>query len=341
MYSAADPTVPSTPLPLSGRTVVFLHAHPDDEAIFTGVTMHRLARAGARVVLVTATAGELGPVLRPLRAGETLADRRRVELERSCAALGVARLVLLGHRDSGMSGWDANLHPDALAGVDLAAASRRLAELCAAEGAEALVHYDSDGIYRHPDHVAVHRIGTAAAALAQVPGYQATVDRDHLSGRGRHLVEVAAASGANGRRAGPNSRGAGPNDHRADPNDHRAGPNGRHRDLNGSPNGRNGTPNGHSGGSNGHPSGPNGGPGGGPGVGRLAGQIAGQIGTVVRASAADLAAKRAAMAAHASQIPPAALRRRDFAQTYGLEWYVRTGPAGLLDALSARSAVLA
>src|SRR6266516_2138766 len=316
MYSAADPTVPSSTLPLSGRTVVFLHAHPDDEAIFTGVTMHRLARAGARVVLVTATAGELGPVLRPLRAGETLADRRRVELERSCAALGVARLVLLGHRDSGMSGWDANLHPDALAGVDLAAASRRLAELCAAEGAEALVHYDSDGIYRHPDHVAVHRIGTAAAALAQVPGYQATVDRDHLSGRGRHLVEVAAASGANGRRAGPNSRGAGPNDHRADPNDHRAGPNGRHRDLNGSPNG---------------------GPGGGPGVGRLAGQI----GTVVRASAADLAAKRAAMAAHASQIPPAALRRRDFAQTYGLEWYVRTGPAGLLDALSARSAVLA
>src|SRR6266536_2403898 len=314
MYSAADPTVPSTTLPLSGRTVVFLHAHPDDEAIFTGVTMHRLARAGARVVLVTATAGELGPVLRPLRAGETLADRRRVELERSCAALGVARLVLLGHRDSGMSGWDANLHPDALAGVDLAAASRRLAELCAAEGAEALVHYDSDGIYRHPDH---------------------------LSGRGRHLVEVAAASGANGRRAGPNSRGAGPNDHRADPNDHRAGPNGRHRDLNGSPNGRNGTPNGHSGGSNGHPSGPNGGPNGGPGGGPGVGRLAGQIGTVVRASAADLAAKRAAMAAHASQIPPAALRRRDFAQTYGLEWYVRTGPAGLLDALSARSAVLA
>src|SRR6266496_4432286 len=314
MYSAADPTVPSTPLPLSGRTVVFLHAHPDDEAIFTGVTMHRLARAGARVVLVTATAGELGPVLRPLRAGETLADRRRVELERSCAALGVARLVLLGHRDSGMSGWDANLHPDALAGVDLAAASRRLAELCAAEGAEALVHYDSDGIYRHPDHVAVHRIGTAAAALAQVPGYQATVDRDHLSGRGRHLVEVAAASGANGRRAGPN---------------------GRHRDLNGSPNGRNGTPNGHSGGSNGHPSGPNGGPNGGPGGGPGVGRLAGQIGTVVRASAADLAAKRAAMTAHASQIPPAALRRRDFAQTYVLEWYVRTGPAGLLDALSA------
>jgi hypothetical protein len=43
------------------------------------------------------------------------------------------------------------------------------------------------------------------------------------------------------------------------------------------------------------------------------------------------------MAAHASQIPAAALRRRGFAQTYGLEWYVRTGPAGVLDDLAAAS----
>src|SRR5215468_8290843 len=97
------PAVPSTSGSLRGRTVVFLHAHPDDEAIFTAATMHRLAAAGARVVLVTATTGDLGLVLRSLRAGETLADRRRVELERACDVLGVARLVQLDHRDSGMA----------------------------------------------------------------------------------------------------------------------------------------------------------------------------------------------------------------------------------------------
>lgn len=251
-----------------GRTVVFLHAHPDDEAIFTAATMHQLAAAGARVVLVTATAGELGPVLRPLRRGESLADRRRVELEKACEVLGVDRLVLLGHRDSGMHGWDDNAHPGALAGADVAVVGRRLADLCAAEGAEALVHYDSDGIYRHPDHVAVHRIGEIAAACAQIPAYEATVDRDHLGGRGRHLVEEAAAGDSD--------------------------------------------------------------------VGRKAVGIT----TRVAASFADLNAKRAAMAAHASQIPPAALRRRGFAHTYGVEWYIRTGPISVLDALSAEVPVL-
>jgi LmbE family N-acetylglucosaminyl deacetylase len=183
-------TVPSADL--TGRTAVVLHAHPDDEAIFTAATMHRLATRGARVVLVTATAGELGPVLRPLRPGETLAARRRRELERACEILGVARLVLLGHRDSGMRGWDDNAHPDALAAAPTAAVARVLADLCASEGAEALVHYDGDGIYGHPDHVAVHRAGAAAARLAGVSAYEATVDRARPRTRRPHLVDRAA-----------------------------------------------------------------------------------------------------------------------------------------------------
>ncbi len=185
-------TTPSAPADLTGRTAVVLHAHPDDEAIFTAATMHGLAARGARVVLVTATAGELGPVLRPLRPGETLAARRRRELERACEILGVARLVLLGHRDSGMRGWDDNAHPDALAAAPTARLARTLADLCAGEGAEALVHYDGDGIYGHPDHVAVHRAGAAAARLAGIASYEATVDRARPRTRRPHLVDRAA-----------------------------------------------------------------------------------------------------------------------------------------------------
>ncbi len=58
--------------------VIFFHAHPDDEAIATGGTMAALSDRGHRVVLVTATGGELGEVPEGLLAeGETLIDRRR------------------------------------------------------------------------------------------------------------------------------------------------------------------------------------------------------------------------------------------------------------------------
>ena len=186
-----------TPLPredrLDGRTVVVLHAHPDDEAVFTGATMRRLADRGARVVLVTATAGEMGTPRTPLR-GRDLADVRKAELEAAADELGVARLVLLGRRDSGMPGWDSAEHPRALVKADLQALSATLARLVHAEGAEAVVAYDADGIYGHPDHVAVHLVGRYAAALAGVTSYEATVDREHLHFAGAHVLDAAASA---------------------------------------------------------------------------------------------------------------------------------------------------
>lgn len=169
-------------------TVVLLHAHPDDEAIFTGITMRRLVDDGHRVVLVTATAGDVGEPRFALPIGQSLAQRRTRELEQACTVLGVDRLVLLDHRDSGMSGTEHNAHPQAFTNVGIPTAARSLADLLEHEGADTLVHYDSDGIYGHPDHVAVHRVGDAAAMLAGVTSYQATVDREHLHFTEKHLV---------------------------------------------------------------------------------------------------------------------------------------------------------
>ncbi|MFV0306622.1 MAG: hypothetical protein ACK5OX_02630, partial [Desertimonas sp.] len=54
---------------------------------------------------------------------------------------------------------------------------------------------------------------------------------------------------------------------------------------------------------------------------------------------AELARKRAAIAAHASQIPESAsvlqLPADHFADVYGWEWYVRWGPPGVLERLVA------
>ncbi|HMT33822.1 MAG TPA: PIG-L family deacetylase, partial [Dermatophilaceae bacterium] len=42
------------------RTIVALHAHPDDEALLTGGTVAQAAEGGPRVVIGTATGGRLG-----------------------------------------------------------------------------------------------------------------------------------------------------------------------------------------------------------------------------------------------------------------------------------------
>ena len=174
-------------------TAVFFHAHPDDEAISTGGTMARMSAEGHRVVLVTATAGELGEVPDGfLGPGEDLADRRALELAEACRILGVARQVTLGFGDSGMAGEPTNDRPGSFWGTDVDQAAGVLAELLREEGADTFSAYDEHGGYGHPDHIQVHRVGLRAAELAGTPRvFMATINRTYLLG----LTERAAEMG--------------------------------------------------------------------------------------------------------------------------------------------------
>lgn len=162
--------------------LVCFHAHPDDEVFTTGGVMRMAADAGHRVVLVTATDGALGEVPEGLLAeGEALVDRRRAELQTSADALGVHRVVLLGHHDSGMAGTPDNARPDAFCNVDVEVAAAQLAQVLVQEKADVLTVYDPHGGYGHPDHVQVHVVGVRAAELAGVDAvFEATTDRDQF-----------------------------------------------------------------------------------------------------------------------------------------------------------------
>jgi LmbE family N-acetylglucosaminyl deacetylase len=164
-------------------TAVFFHAHPDDECILTGGTMAKLAGAGHRVVLVTATGGEHGEVVEGVLApGELLSQRRASELEAAGAVLGVSRLAPLGYVDSGMIGTDTNDAPGSFWQADVEVAAKQLADILVEEGAAVLVVYDDNGGYGHPDHIQVHRVGVRAGALAGTPVvYEAVIDRDRVA----------------------------------------------------------------------------------------------------------------------------------------------------------------
>lgn len=171
--------------------MVFLHAHPDDEALATGGTMARMADEGHRVVLVVATSGEEGePVPGVLATGESLGDRRVAELAEAAEILGVERLVNLGYRDSGMVGEDANGHPDCFWRADVDEAAAYLASALADEAPDVLVVYDPDGGYGHPDHIQVHRVGHRWAEMADIDRVRwVTMNRDAI----RTSIEAALA----------------------------------------------------------------------------------------------------------------------------------------------------
>ncbi len=174
-------------------TLVFFHAHPDDEAIATGGTMARMAAEGHRVVLVTATAGERGEFPDGFLApGQDLASRRAEELAEACRILGVARQLTLGYGDSGMAGEPSNDAEGSFWRVGVDQAASVLAGVLDEEKAQVLTAYDEHGGYGHPDHIQVHRVGLRAAELAGTERvFMATVNRDHLA----RLIAQAPAFG--------------------------------------------------------------------------------------------------------------------------------------------------
>ena len=92
------------------------------------------------------------------------AEARRAETQRSAALLGIARVVELGYRDSGMAGDAANDAADSLWSAPVAEAAAAVAAVCLEEAAGVLVGYDDHGVYGHPDHVRVQRVALAAEA---------------------------------------------------------------------------------------------------------------------------------------------------------------------------------
>lgn len=163
--------------------LLFVHAHPDDETLTTGITMAAYAAHGHDVHLLTCTLGEEGEVipaeLRHLGSDrdDTLGRTRREELCAAMAVLGVKHSVLgedpvhgvaSRYRDSGMVGTASADHPEAFASADLHEAAAMVASHIRAVRPDVVVTYDRHGGYAHPDHVQTHRVTMSALSALRV-----------------------------------------------------------------------------------------------------------------------------------------------------------------------------
>ncbi|HEV2345394.1 MAG TPA: N-acetyl-1-D-myo-inositol-2-amino-2-deoxy-alpha-D-glucopyranoside deacetylase [Actinocrinis sp.] len=175
-------------LPRSGQSILFVHAHPDDESIDNGATMAKYAAEGARVTLVTCTLGELGEVIPPelahLVAGreDRLGPHRITELAAALRELGVTDHRFLGgpgrFRDSGMMGTADNDAPRSFWRADVDVAAALLVPVIRQVRPQVLVTYNEFGGYGHPDHIQAHRVAMRATELAADPQFTPAIGSD-------------------------------------------------------------------------------------------------------------------------------------------------------------------
>jgi LmbE family N-acetylglucosaminyl deacetylase len=144
-------------------TILAMFAHPDDEAFGTGGILALNAAKGYGTALVTATRGEAGEISDPKLANrENLGQVREQELRKAAQLLGISELVVLDYRDSGMAGTDDNQHPQSLAQADADEVTEQLVGIIRRIKPRAVLTFDENGGYGHPDHIAIHKHTVAA-----------------------------------------------------------------------------------------------------------------------------------------------------------------------------------
>ncbi len=145
-------------------------AHPDDEAFPVGAALAAHAARGVTVRLITATLGEEGEIRQEGAATrDTIGDVRRNELAASAETLGIASHDVLRYRDSGMAGTPPNQHPQAYVNADPGPVVERLIREIRAFRPQVVLTFGADGLYGHPDHIAISRHATQAFHQAANP----------------------------------------------------------------------------------------------------------------------------------------------------------------------------
>lgn len=139
-------------------TLLGVWAHPDDEAYLSSGLMAEVRRAGGRVVVATATRGELGTDDPATWPPERLAPHRERELRESLAIIGVHEHRWLPHRDG------------ELASIPLATGAAGMVAILDQVRPDTIVTFGPDGMTGHDDHRTISTWTTHAWRLTGCRG---------------------------------------------------------------------------------------------------------------------------------------------------------------------------
>jgi LmbE family N-acetylglucosaminyl deacetylase len=173
----------------AGQSLLAVFAHPDDESLACGGLLAWCTARGARVALLCLTHGEHGETdeasLPP--GTPSLRDIRAAELADAAGVLGIEDVTLLDYED-GMLPWAKTEQLD----KDIGAVMRRMTP-------DVVITFGEDGLYWHPDHIAVHERTTAAVAALAIDAdtdapalYYVTMPAGAMRAVVTHAAEVTA-----------------------------------------------------------------------------------------------------------------------------------------------------
>ena len=131
-------------------------AHPDDESLALGGTIARYSHLGVETSLIVATRGERGWRGHPSQhPGEkALGQIREREVRQASKALGITHLTFLDYIDGDLDQADED---EAIAKI--VRIMRRLRP-------DVVLTFGPDGLYGHPDHIAISQFTTSAVVCA-------------------------------------------------------------------------------------------------------------------------------------------------------------------------------
>ena len=147
---------------VTGKRVLAIYGHPDDEGQATG-TLAAFVAAGNAVTVLCATRGEVGEISDPaLSTPETLWYTRELELRAAMAQIGVGDVRFLDFRDSGMVGTPENEDPRCLHQQPAEVGVPAVLAVMRDVRPHFVFTWQPDGGYGHPDHIAIHTHTVAA-----------------------------------------------------------------------------------------------------------------------------------------------------------------------------------
>lgn len=144
------------------QKLVTVFAHPDDETLSTGGLLAKYAAEGVETYVICATRGERGWAHPEMKyPGQEETGRfREAELRCAAQALGVREVVFLDYIDGSL-----DQAPPGEAADKIAHHLRRIRP-------QVVVTMDPQGVYGHPDHIALTQFTLAGVMLAASPGAQ-------------------------------------------------------------------------------------------------------------------------------------------------------------------------